>query len=238
MRPRPRLALVVSCEHASNARPLDFDTTGIDDAVFETHSAWDPGARPIAERIARHFGAPAAYGRWTRLYCDLNRSPSNPEVVPDHAFGVDIPSNRHLDADARAARVEAHHRPYWDEVRGLIHDGLAQAEVVLHLSVHSFVEVYQGRHRAVDLGILIDPAAPREAEFSRALMAGLAGSPYLVQENEPYDGRADALTAALRTELPPERYAGVELELSHRHLGRLDALGDALIPALAAILHA
>jgi predicted N-formylglutamate amidohydrolase len=238
MRPRPRLALVVSCEHASNACPPDFDTTGIDPAVFETHSAWDPGARPIAERIAQHFGAPVAYGRWTRLYCDLNRSPSNPEVVPSHAFGVDIPSNVHLDAAARAARVEAHHRPYWDQVRGLIHAGLAQAEVVLHLSVHSFVEVYQGRHRAVDLGILIDPAAPREAELSRALMAGLAGSPYLVQENEPYDGRADALTAALRLELPPERYAGVELELSHRHLGRLDALGDTLIPALAAILHA
>lgn len=238
MRPRPRLALVVSCEHASNACPPDFDTAGIDAAVFETHSAWDPGARPVAERIARHFGAPAVYGRWTRLYCDLNRSPSNPEVVPDHAFGVDIPSNVRLDRAARAARVEAHHRPYWDEVRSLIHAGLAQAEVVLHLSVHSFVEEYQGRHRAVDLGILMDPAAPREAEVSHALRVGLAGAPYLVQENEPYDGRADALTTALRHELPRERYAGVELELSQRHLARLDVLGDALLHALGPILHA
>jgi predicted N-formylglutamate amidohydrolase len=235
MRPRPRFALVVSCEHASRARPPDFDTAGIDDATFDTHAAWDPGARPIAERVAQRFGAPAVYGQWTRLYCDLNRSPGTPDVVPSVAFGVEIPSNARLDDAARAARVRAHHQPYWDTVRGFVREGLERADAVLHFSVHSFVEEYQGRHRAVDLGILIDPAAPLEAEVSRHFAAQVPGT-FLVRENEPYDGRADALTTALRHELGSARYAGVELELNQRHLGRLDVVGDAVVAALAGLL--
>lgn len=234
MSSRPRFALVVSCEHASNARPAEFDTTGIAAADFETHAAWDPGARPVAERVAQRFGAPLVLGQWTRLFCDLNRSPTNLEVVPSMAFGVAIASNAALDPAARARRIAAHHAPYWDAVRGHIRAGLERADAVLHFSVHSFVESYQGRHREVDLGILVDPAAPLEAEISAHLQTHLTG--FLVRENEPYDGRADALTTALRGELPAARYAGVELEINQRHLGRLDPVGDAVVAALAGLV--
>ncbi len=234
MHPRPRFALVVSCEHASNARPPDFDTTGMEEAVFLTHAAWDPGAQPIAARIAQRFAAPAAYGLWTRLYCDLNRSPGTAEVVPNTAFGVEIPSNARLDPAARERRVALYHQAYWDTVRAAIDDGLTKADAVLHFSVHSFVEEYQGRFRPVDLGILVDPAAPLEAELSQYFQAHLPG--FLVRENEPYDGRADALTTALRRQYAPERYAGVELEINQRHLGHLGRVGDAVEAALEGLL--
>ena len=227
-----RFALVVSCEHASRACPPEFDTSGIDPEVFETHAAWDPIAPEVAQAVAKAFSAPLFLGRWTRLFCDLNRSPDAPDAVPGLAFGVVVPSNAALDARARAARIEAHHAPHWNGVRNAITAGLERAPV-LHLSVHSFVESYQGRFREVDLGVLVDPVTPLEGPISKLLVERLRGErPYLVRENEPYDGRADGLTTGMRREFPADRYAGVEIEISQRHMSGGAAVGKVLIAAL------
>src|SRR5262245_28095890 len=113
-----RVRMVVSCEHASRDRPADFDQTGIPLEIWDSHVAWDPGAKEVASALSKAASAPLFLGRWTRLFTDLNRSADSAEAVPIHAFGVDVPGNLGLDDAARRARIAEHHAPYWKAVRG------------------------------------------------------------------------------------------------------------------------
>lgn len=224
-------SLVVSCEHASASWPEEAPPSGLDPSVFETHAAWDPGARPVAVFVAEQAAAPLFLGRFTRLFVDLNRSPTSPEAVPARAFGVDVPANAALSAEECAARVERFHAPYWNEVRAALQAGLQNAVRVLHLSVHSFVPVYGAKPRDLDLGLLFDPTRPLEQLIADRMYRALSGS-FVVRENEPYDGRADALTTALRLELTADRYAGVEIEINQRLLPQIDRVASQIFDAV------
>ncbi len=223
--------LIVTCEHASNAVPPDLDL-GVDEAVLESHVAWDPGAKEIAERLARALSAPLSCGAWTRLVADLNRSPDNPDVVPARAFGVDVPGNTGLSAADRQRRIRRYHEPYWHQVIETIEPLVAKGAIVCHLSVHSFTPVYQGVRREAELGVLIDPERPGELDIARQLRRTLWNRPLEVRVNEPYDGREDALTTAMRKRFPPDRYLGVELEFNQALQNRFTDIADQIIPLL------
>lgn len=236
MSPPERWSLVVSCEHASRRWPSELSRAGLDDAVLETHAAWDPGAQEVAQAVAGALGAPLFLGRYTRLFVDLNRSPGSEESVPVRAFGVEVVPNQGLTADARARRISAHHTPYWSAVKKAVQAGLQRGDRVLHLSVHSFVEEYAGQKRELDLGLLYDPASALEHEAAALLAPVLSRAGYVVRDNEPYDGRADALTTALRGELLPGAYAGVELEISQRLLGSIETVGATVAAAVRGLV--
>jgi predicted N-formylglutamate amidohydrolase len=89
---------------------------------------------------------------------------------------------------------------------------------VLHVSVHSFTPVWEGRDREVDVGVLFDPARPLEASLARAWVDELRRRlPELrTKPNEPYHGAADGLTTGLRRRYPEQRYFGLELEVTQR----------------------
>jgi predicted N-formylglutamate amidohydrolase len=228
--------LVISAEHASREVPDDL-ALGVPEEVLASHVAWDPGARQVALRLAERFAAPLFLGRFTRLVADLNRSPESPEAVPARAFGVDVPANQGLSLEAVQARLFRYHAPHWAAVEACVRERAAVGPV-LHLSVHSFTDVYQGQVRDLDLGILFDPDRPLELSVAEHLERQLAGGPDIVRRNAPYDGRADALTTALRRKLGERLpYAGVEIELSHRRLGDLDRLGERLAAALLPLVH-
>lgn len=228
----PRYGLIVTCEHASNRVPDDL-ALGVPETVLESHVAWDPGALEIAQALARFLHAPLHAGEWTRLVADLNRSPDNPEVVPSVAFGVTVPGNFDLSEPDRRLRIERFHTPYWSAVRSSIDELLTRHEVVCHLSVHSFTEVYESKTREVDFGFLIDPDRAGELGIANELRDHIAGDDLDVRVNEPYDGRADALTTALRSRYPASRYLGVELELSQRHRPRWEAMEARILGAFS-----
>ena len=224
-------SVVVSCEHASNAVPPELDL-GVPAAVLDTHAAWDPGARPVAELVAAALGAPLFLGEWTRLVADLNRSPDNPAAVPEVAFDVPVPGNAGLSPDARAARLARYHTPYWSAVTGCVADRLAGDARVLHLAIHSFTGEFRGEVRPMSLGVMFDPARPLEQRVADVLLRDLDRQGVRAVENGPYDGRHDALCTALRARFAPDRYAGLIIELSQNHLGEIEALGGRLLSAL------
>lgn len=232
-----RWALLVSCEHASHALPPGLDL-GLPESVLRSHTGWDECARPVAERVARAFSAPAHYGAYTRLVADLNRSPTNPEVVPAIAFGTPVPGNQGLSAEARRERVERYHQPYWREVLAeLCRLFLADpSRAVLPLSVHSFTPELNGQVRPMPVGVLYDPAQPLEAQVAKTLVEVYRNAGLNLAENGPYDGRADALTTACRGLFRAERYAGVEIELNQGHLHELDRLSQPLLQGLSQLL--
>lgn len=225
--------VVISCEHASNAVPPDVDL-GLPEDILETHVAWDPGALPVARLLSRALGAPLFAGEWTRLLVDLNRSPWNPEVVPAVAFDVPVPGNQGLDAAAVEARMARFHTPYWSAVHGEISRRLAKGPDarVLHLSIHSFTGEFRGEIRPMSMGIMMDPNQPLERMVADILLAELEAQGVHAVENQPYDGRADALVTSARPVFGHERYAGVEVELSQNHLDEIEALGQRLLQAV------
>lgn len=229
----PRLQVVVTCEHASNAVPRDLHGLGLPASVLRSHRGWDPGALPIARSLAKVLAAPLHVGPWSRLVVDLNRSDDHPRVIARRVDGRTVPGNV-LSAAARQDRIDWHWRPWRDAVVRDIESAAARG-LVLHLSVHSFVEKLGGVERKNDVGLLHDPRRPQELAFCEALRRPLAAAGLVVRRNFPYFGHTDGFTSWLRSRWPANRYLGIEIECNQR-LSRtvpgqrrlLRALGDAL----------
>ena len=86
---------------------------------------------------------------------------------------------------------------------------------MLHLSVHTFTPVLDGKPRIADVGLLYDPARKTEAHLMQAWRDNIAKQvPELkTRRNYPYHGRADGLTSDLREKFGDSRYLGIELEV-------------------------
>ncbi|MBL8754625.1 MAG: N-formylglutamate amidohydrolase [Planctomycetes bacterium] len=212
-----RLQVVVSCEHASAAIPPELGDLGLPLAVRRSHRAFDRGALGVARRLARALRVPLHAGEWSRLVVDLNRSADARGVVPRSVDGCPIPGNDLTDAQ-RKRRVLDYWRPFRAAVQRAIVRA-ARSGPVLHLSVHSFTPELRGVVRANDLGLLCDPARPREVELVEALRGGLAASGLSVRRNFPYFGDTDGFTSFVRQHLPAKRYCGLEIECNQRVVG-------------------
>jgi predicted N-formylglutamate amidohydrolase len=222
--------VVITVEHASNAVPDGMDL-GVQPEVLDSHVAWDPGAPEVASIIAAELSAPLFLGRYTRLVADLNRSPENPASVPEVAFGVPVPANTGLTPEARAARLKRFHTPFWKRVQSTIEGSFAVGgpnTCVLHLSIHSFVGEFAGEVREMSMGVMLDPDQRLERHAADLLLEGLQRLGVHAVENEPYDGRGDALVVAMRRRYSQDRYAGVQIEISQNHLEEIEALGHRL----------
>ena len=224
-------SIVVSAEHASANVPPELGGLGLDEVHLASHVAWDPGVRQVAAHLAEALNAPLFLGEHSRLVADLNRSPTSPECVPEIAFGLPIPGNFGLTAEERRARIARYHAPYWDAVRRAIELRLG-AGPLLHFSVHSFTGELHGKRRELDLGLLFDPVRPLEEALARAMLPVLRELGFDTRNNEPYDGRADALVTANRSLYASDVYCGFELEISHDLLDRIDEVARAVERAL------
>ncbi len=194
--------------------------------LLASHRGWDPGSLELGEALAQSFGVRLFAGSATRLLVDLNRSLHHPHVFSE--------VTRRLGPDERQAVVDAYWRPFRERVEAAIRGA---AGPVLHLSTHSFTPVLDGQRREADIGILYDPSRAAERCFARDLQGELATlAPQLrVRRNFPYRGVADGHVTALRRLFENRRYAGIELELSQRHVGSAQALRRLIQPVLKAV---
>ena len=205
--PKVEPAFLVTCEHASNRVPKSFEPLFRGEReLLRSHRGWDPGARQIARSIARALDAPLVCGRCTRLLVDLNRSPGNPRVFSR--------ITRRLAQTERCRLLARFHEPYWSRIRGMIHR--QRGRRVVHVAVHTFAPSLDGRERAVDVGLLYDPARLSELRLCREWQLRLAAITVdlRIRRNSPYRGNTDGLPSALRRSFSARRYVGLELELS------------------------
>jgi predicted N-formylglutamate amidohydrolase len=225
--PSPEQRLLLTCEHGGRRVPARHRALFAGaERTLASHRGWDAGALDVARRLARAWRAPLLPATTTRLLVDLNRSPHNPAVFSERT--------RSLPRAQREALLAQVHRPHWARVRAELARGRG---AVLHLAIHSFTPVLRGARRDFGIGILYDPARPRERSLARAwqrrLRAALPGIG--VRRNAPYRGDSDGLTSALRVELPASRYLGFEIELNQRWIATA-AQRRALAAAIAAHL--
>ena len=233
-------ALMITCEHASNALP-DFvlrtfreynildarrlgkessDRFGIPDEILASHRGYDIGAYNVfsnlVKRLKPDFNCASLY---SRLVIDMNRSATSKKLLSE--FTVKLPEH-----------VKAHVLKIWQKYREKIdkfvsskippnmRDNQKQKPVkIIHLGIHSFTPVLNGVERDADVGILYDPNRPAEASLAERLIKSIHEfHPRLrIRRNFPYLGKSDGLTTTLRQKFGTA-YVGLEIEINQKLL--------------------
>ncbi|WP_322096643.1 N-formylglutamate amidohydrolase [Pelagibius sp.] len=210
--------VLLVCEHASNTIPPVFADLGLGPDLRESHIAWDPGALPVAKALSAALDARLIAQRVSRLVYDCNRPPQADSAIPEISEIHEIPGNRGLTEAERRARVEQVYEPFRRAVAEALDARQEGDSVPVLVTVHSFTPVYEGRRRAVDVGILCD-ADSRLAEALLAVTARRTDD-LAVRLNEPY-GPADGVTHTLVEQALPRGLLNVMIEI------RNDLIADA-----------
>ena len=217
-----REILILTCEHASNKLPAAFKKAVPAD-VQETHRAYDIGACSVFRKLVK-FAKPEFFceGKYSRLFVDLNRTLTNKSAFSEFYEALEASDK------AAAEKAKAQATTYWQEYRTTIEKFVESAikpntraakskPSVVHLGIHSFTPVLNGKVRNADIGILYDPSRPKECELAQVIKAEIKRlHPEMkVRFNYPYKGTSDGLTTTLRKKIGP-RYAGLEIEINQK----------------------
>jgi predicted N-formylglutamate amidohydrolase len=187
----------------------------------------------LARDLAAALDAPLHLSTQTRLLVDLNRSAHNPAVFSERTRVLPRPQRMEL--------LEAHHTPHRGRVDEAVRGLSGRGSTVVHLAVHTFTPVLDGKVRGADVALLYDPARARERTLCRLWVGALKRRfPDLsVRRNQPYRGDSDGLTTWLRSRHSEEDYVGVEIEVNQRLLdsgGRFpEELGRGLVASLVGL---
>lgn len=204
--------IIITCEHAGNDIPESYSHLFRADAacVLASHRGWDPGAWDVATYLADRLNAPLYGCHTSRLLIEVNRSLHHPELFSEFTASLDV--------EAKKTLIQEVYRPYRDAVMERMMRG---PDPVLHLSMHSFTPVLHGQVRAMEIGLLFDPANPLEVACCDFMRNSLQDSlPTIsIAFNEPYKGVDDGFTASLREAFPSGRYAGIEIEVNQKLIG-------------------
>ncbi|NMC50002.1 MAG: N-formylglutamate amidohydrolase [Desulfovibrio sp.] len=230
------VVVMVTCEHGGNEVPPDLVHLFASEAGRLTgHRGYDAGALEMARGFAAAFAAPLFFSTVTRLVVDGNRSVGHPKLFSR--------TTRPLSRDLRRDILKRYHQPLRRETLAAVSAARAVGLTVVHLSSHSFVPVFRGRERTMDVGLLYDPGRTGERGLCLAWKRGIeAARPELrVRRNAPYRGVSDGHVTALRKRFP-QGYLGIELEVNQRFFLNnqpiFNELLDLLPRTLAAALNA
>jgi len=182
--PMGKAALVIVCDHASNALPPEIGDLGVGAKDMQRHIAWDIGAAAIARHLAEIFDAPAVLCGTSRLVIDCNRKLHDPTLIPPISDGITVPANEGLTSEQRQWRIEAYFQSYHQACREMIEARCSKGERPLFLSVHSMTDQMNGKHRPWEISLSSNENRGATAPVLAALkdVTGL-----VVGDNEPYD---------------------------------------------------
>jgi predicted N-formylglutamate amidohydrolase len=203
------VGIVLSCEHAGYRvhaayRALFRGHAG----VLKSHRGWDPGALDLARAMAIASNSPLLASTTSRLVVECNRSIGSRELFSEFTRDLDT-------ADHMRILASIYH-PHRRAVDIAVRRALRRHKRVVHIGVHTFTPVLNGKRRNADVGLLYDPRRRFEVKVADALAARLRAEwPTLrIRRNYPYRGWTDGLTTALRGRFPATRYAGIEIEVN------------------------
>jgi predicted N-formylglutamate amidohydrolase len=176
-------AYVFTCDHASNVLPPEYGTLGLSKSDLSRHIAWDPGALPVAQRLAAALDAPLIETRISRLVLDCNRPLDAPDLIPDVSETTAIPGNHGISLQERKRRIAQCWRPFHGAVDAVIERRLKRGQETRLVSIHSFTPTYKGVARPWQIGVIHDEDTRLASPLAVALsdIEGLT-----VGLNEPY----------------------------------------------------
>jgi len=181
-------AVLIICDHASNAFPPGYGALGLPRETLERHIAYDIGAAWMTRRLAARLNAPAVLSTYSRLLIDPNRGADDPTLVMRISDGAMVPGNARIDGAEIERRRRLFWAPYRDAIAAKVEQMLATGAPPAILSMHSFTPNWRGVARPWKVGVLWD-ADPR---LPQGLLRALAREEDLAEaeigDNEPYDG--------------------------------------------------
>lgn len=211
MQPVNRLAVVITCEHATRFVPNQFrEIFAGHEHVLRSHRGWDPGTLDLGKTIANHFGFPLFATQVSRLLIEVNRSAWHSQLFSEFS--------QTLGEDTKQNLLSDYYYSHRNAVENRIASQIEMAARVLHLSLHSFTPTLNGRVRDTDIGLLYDPRRPSELAFCNRWKQSFQRviPTWRVRKNYPYLGRSDGFTTYLRKRFSDSQYGGIELELNQR----------------------
>ena len=204
---------MLTCEHASNRLPTAFKKAVPAD-VLKTHRAYDIGAVQVFRKLVR-FAKPefSCEGKFSRLFVDLNRTITNKSAFSEYYEAFETRDK------AAAEKVKAQATAYWKEYRDNVEKFVVsnKGTEIVHLGIHSFTPVLNGKVRSTDIGILYDSSRPQERAYANVIKDEIKRlyPAMKVRFNYPYKGTSDGLTTTLRKKFGP-RYVGIEIEINQK----------------------
>ena len=211
------MKLLLTCEHAFPDIPEKYGDLFISvPQVLETHEAFDPGAFDMFQKL-KVLADFTHHQKIGRLLVESNRSLWHKSLFS--RFSKELGENEKQEI------LETYYFPYRRKVEDKIRILIDQGNKVLHISVHSFTPVLNGKERNCDIGLLYDPGKKQEEEISakwkKIIQKYSSGTK--VRFNYPYLGKADGFTTSLRKNFP-EEYMGIELEMNQKWVkdGKMD----------------
>jgi predicted N-formylglutamate amidohydrolase len=210
--------LLLTCEHAANEVPAEYRYLFAGhEEVLRTHRGYDQYALEVAGQLAGIFHAPLLAARVTRLLVDCNRSPASRNLFS--------PYSRPLARQEKERIRAAWHTPHQEAAAGETSRIIGTGRIAVHLAIHSFTPVLNGRVRTADLGLLYDPARPGESKLCTRWLTELRKeAPELrLRRNYPYLGKTDSLPTMLRKHFPEEKYLAIELEINQGYAAAIGA---------------
>ncbi len=224
----PDTAFLVSCEHAVNHVPRPWKHLFANhEEVLASHRAYDPGTLELARLLAETLEAPCFEAQMTRLLIDHNRSPQNRFLWSEFSCG--------LTRKGKIDLLNDYYLPFRSTVRQWIEKQRENGLTVVHLSVHSFTPVLEGRVRRADIGLLYDPKRVAEKEFARSWKKHLFElAPDLrVRLNYPYRGVSDGHQKTYRLQYSSIDYLALELEVNQALVSENDTRWNSIQNLLA-----
>ncbi len=201
---------IFTCEHGGNKVPADLQWLFENEKeLLNTHRGYDPGALSLARLFAKRFAAPLFYSEVTRLLIELNRSENHQRLFSKQSKKLSVQERQNL--------IATMYLPYRQSVFKAIQAATDTAQVI-HISIHSFTPVMDGKTRSTDIGLLFDPARKSELQFCENWKSRLKQSlpNSTIHFNRPYRGTSDGFTTALRTRFSDDQYVGIELEVNQK----------------------
>lgn len=177
-------ALVISCDHASNAIPPEVNggSLGLPAKDMGRHIAFDVGAAGVSRHLGRILNAPVVLSRFSRLLVDPNRGEDDPTLFMKLYDGTIIPGNRDLTDEDKTWRLENCYRPYHRALGDLLD---ARQNPIL-IAIHSFTAQLDGHPpRPWHLGVLFGQG---NALGPRLIERLGQDANICVGANEPYGG--------------------------------------------------
>lgn len=203
--------ILISCEHGGNEIPDAYK--GLfkgQEEMLASHRGWDIGALQVANAIGDALNISIYYATISRLVVELNRSLHHPNLFSKFT--------KPLSLEEKTEILRKYYFPYRNKVIAGIENQINKGSDVIHLSIHSFTPILDGKVREADFGLLYDPEADGERAFSKQLKTALKEcSNYRVRYNYPYKGKADGFTTFLRKKFP-KNYSGIEVEINQQLL--------------------
>lgn len=202
--------LILSCEHASNHLPNDwqylFHGPTLSSDLNDNFKCFDPYAKELSIYLAKNLHCDLRLGGISRLLLDLNKSEEK-----EHCFSADIIEK--ISEQEKKSLLECYYYPFRQDFSDLLKKHIQDNQQVLHLSIHTFNPVEKGKRLNTAIGLLYDPKRHAEKEVARIFHEILIKrTPYKVRLNYPRAGKSDNHTSSIRKNLDETCYLGIELE--------------------------